>query len=45
MTEYLDSDREMLENLQAKTFNYFLKYLNPANGLIADKSSPDSGNQ
>ncbi len=42
MTEYLDSDREMLENLQAKTFNYFLKYLNPANGLIADKSSPDS---
>jgi len=32
----------MLETLQAQTFLYFLKYLNPENGLIADKSDPDS---
>jgi hypothetical protein len=30
----------MLETLQAQTFLYFLKYLNPENGLIADKSDP-----
>jgi hypothetical protein len=36
------TDIEMLEKLQSQTFNYFLKYLNPVNGLIADKSSPDS---
>jgi hypothetical protein len=38
----MNTDMEMLETLQSQTFNYFLKYLNPANGLIADKSSPDS---
>jgi hypothetical protein len=38
----MDNDMEMLETLQSQTFNYFLKYVNPANGLIADKSDPDS---
>src|ERR1022692_3282110 len=38
----MDTDMEMLETLQSQTFSYFLKYLNPANGLIADKSSPES---
>lgn len=38
----MDTDKKLLESLQSQTFNYFLKYLNPANGLIADKSSPDS---
>lgn len=42
MAAYLDTDREMLETLQTETFDYFLTYLNPANGLIADKSSLDS---
>src|SRR5712675_2420585 len=42
MTAYLDTDKEMLATLQSQTFNYFLKYLNPKNGLIADKSKPDS---
>ncbi len=32
----------MLETLQSQTFDYFLTYINPANGLIADKSDPDS---
>jgi hypothetical protein len=32
----------MLETLQSQTFAYFLKYLNPKNGLIADKSKPHS---
>jgi hypothetical protein len=32
----------MLETLQSETFTYFLKYLNPKNGLVADKSKPDS---
>jgi hypothetical protein len=35
-------DMEMLETLQAQSFAYFLKYLNPENGLIADKSKSDS---
>ncbi len=35
-------DMEMLDELQSQTFGYFLKNVNPANGLIADKSSPDS---
>jgi hypothetical protein len=38
----MDNDMEMLETLQSQTFNYFLTYVNPANGLIADKSDPDS---
>jgi hypothetical protein len=32
----------MLDTLQVQTFAYFLKYYNPKNGLIADKSEPDS---
>src|SRR5450755_3784334 len=39
---FLETDEKMLETLQSQTFAYFLKYLNPKNGLIADKSSPDS---
>ena len=42
MAEYLDTDMEMLGTLQSQTFGYFLKYINPKNGLIADKSKPDS---
>jgi hypothetical protein len=38
----METDIETLETLQSQTFTYFLKYFNPANGLIADKSSPDS---
>ena len=37
-----DTDSEMLETLQRQTFDYFLKYVNPENGLIADKTAPDS---
>jgi hypothetical protein len=37
-----EADKVMLETLQSQTFTYFLKYFNPINGLIADKSSPDS---
>ena len=36
------TDLEMLDDLQAETFNYFIKNVNAVNGLIADKSSPDS---
>ena len=39
---FLDSDTKMLKTLQSQTFDYFLKYLNPKNGLIADKSKSDS---
>jgi hypothetical protein len=35
-------DIQMLKNLQSQTFSYFLTYLNPENGLIADKSDPTS---
>jgi hypothetical protein len=42
MAKYLDKDMAMLETLQSQTFAYFLKYVNPKNGLIADKSDPDS---
>ena len=38
----METDISMLETLQSETFTYFLKYLNPKNGLIADKSKPDS---
>ena len=38
----LEADIKMLDILQSQTFSYFLKYLNPENGLIADKSKPDS---
>src|ERR1700676_2672463 len=37
-----ETDMKMLELLQSQTFAYFLKYSNPKNGLIADKSNPDS---
>ncbi len=40
MADYLKADMDMLETLQAQTFTYFLKYINPKNGLIADKSDP-----
>jgi hypothetical protein len=36
------TDSKMLEKLQTRTFDYFLKNFNPENGLIADKSEPDS---
>jgi hypothetical protein len=42
MADYLETDMEMLGTLQSATFAYFLKYFNPENGLIADKSKPDS---
>jgi hypothetical protein len=42
MATYLDTDMEMLVTLQSQTFAYFLRYVNPKNGLIADKSKPDS---
>ena len=42
MANYLEMDMDMLWTLQSETFTYFLKYLNPKNGLIADKSKPDS---
>jgi hypothetical protein len=42
MAGYLETDIKMLETLQSQTFAYFLKYSNPVNGLIADKSKPDS---
>ncbi len=38
----LEEDKRMLEKLLSETFTYFLRYLNPANGLIADKSDPQS---
>ncbi len=30
-----------LESLQRDTFNYFLRWTNPENGLVLDKSAPD----
>jgi hypothetical protein len=42
MRKYLETDVEMLTTLQAQSFAYFLKYVNPENGLIADKSDPES---
>jgi hypothetical protein len=38
----MEADIKMLEILQSQAFTYFLKFLNPKNGLIADKSKPDS---
>jgi hypothetical protein len=34
-------DDKMLDSLQRDTFGYFLHEDNPANGLVADKTSPD----
>ena len=36
------SDKEMLETLQRETFRYFDRHVNPENGLVADKGSPDA---
>jgi len=36
------SDEEMLNTLLKETFSYFLKEVNPKNGLIADKTQPGS---
>lgn len=36
------SDKEMLETLQRETFGYFERHVNPENGLVADKGSPDA---
>jgi hypothetical protein len=33
-------DAKMLDELQRVTFDYFLKEINPANGLIADRNEP-----
>ena len=30
-----------LESLQRDTFNYFLRWTNPENGLVLDKNAPD----
>ncbi|MEO5944226.1 MAG: glucoamylase family protein [Ferruginibacter sp.] len=39
---HLASDKEMLDELQKETFDYFLNEINPITGLIADKTQPDS---
>lgn len=36
------TDEALLDGLQRAAFGYFLKAVNPANGLIADNSRPDS---
>jgi hypothetical protein len=36
----LETDEEMLSNLQRETFDYFLKEVDPATGLIIDKTKP-----
>ena len=33
-----ETDAEMLEALERQTFDYFVRYFNPRNGLIADRS-------
>jgi len=35
------NDERFLEHLQWETFEYFLKEINPANGLVADKTTKD----
>ncbi len=34
-------DDDMLKELQWQTFEYFLNEINPANGLVADKTRSD----
>lgn len=41
MLELLRDDNVLLDKLQWETFEYFLKEVNPANGLIADKTRDD----
>jgi hypothetical protein len=36
------SGEEMLDALQRGAFGYFLHETNPANGLVADKTQPDT---
>jgi hypothetical protein len=36
------ASQDFLHNLQSASFGYFLDYANPENGLIADKTTPDS---
>lgn len=38
----LPTDEELLDGLQRAAFAYFLKEVNPANGLVADTSRPGS---
>ncbi len=38
MPQPLPDDDELLDRLQCETFEYFMKEVNPANGLIADKT-------
>jgi hypothetical protein len=38
MTQPLPDDDALLDRLQCETFEYFLKEVNPLNGLIADKT-------
>ena len=38
----LPGDEAMLDGLQREAFNFFLVHTNPANGLVADTSRPDS---
>lgn len=42
LENFQGTDSEMLLQLQKETFNYFLKEINPINGLIADRSEKDS---
>jgi hypothetical protein len=37
-----DADEGLIERFQRAAFDYFLKYVNPDNGLIADTSRPES---
>src|ERR1700684_1583089 len=36
------ADEELIAHLQRAAFDYFLKYVNQDNGLVADTSRPDS---
>jgi hypothetical protein len=40
-TEQALDDNRLLDGLQRETFEYFLKEVNPANGLVADKTRAD----
>src|SRR5579863_1448073 len=37
-----DADQQLIERFQRGAFDYFLRYANPDNGLIADTSRPES---
>jgi len=41
MSDSQEDDDRLLDRLQRQAFDYFLKEVNPANGLIADKTQPD----